>query len=188
MAGSRDRHRLIRVMLHQRGWWCGRPYARRVGLLGAVPARRDAEPTVMTPETAFVLRTRLPLLGPAEQPPILRPGTVPRARLVRRLLACRDRPVVIISAPAGYGKTTLLAEWALRDERPFTWLACGDADAALLAIQTAACARVPQVIVLDEAGRVAPGELGRLLNAARDLPPGAVFALGSRAALDEPAG
>jgi len=38
----------------------------------------------MTPETAFVLRTRLPLLGPAEQPPILRPGTVPRARLVRR--------------------------------------------------------------------------------------------------------
>jgi LuxR family maltose regulon positive regulatory protein len=27
--------------------------------------------------------------------------------------------IVVLAAPAGYGKTTLLAQWAMRDERPF---------------------------------------------------------------------
>ena len=35
-------------------------------------------------------------------------------------------PVVLMVAPAGYGKTTLAAEWARRDERPFSWVALGE--------------------------------------------------------------
>src|SRR4051812_29495482 len=56
-------------------------------------------------------------------PPPFRAGMVPRPRLVRRLTACRDTPIAAIVAPAGYGKTTLLAEWAMRDDRPFSWVA-----------------------------------------------------------------
>src|SRR3954469_7761654 len=134
----------------------------------------------MTPDTAFLLRTRSLLEGTDERPRVLRPGTVRRARLVRRLGGCRDRPVAIITAPAGYGKTTLLAEWELRDARPFTWLAGGDADAAWLAVRAAASAGSPRVIVLDEADRVPSGDLRRLLAVAGDLPPGAMLALGSR--------
>ncbi len=39
-------------------------------------------------------------------------------------------PVVMVCAPAGYGKTTLLAEWAESDPRPFGWLtiSAGDND------------------------------------------------------------
>src|SRR3954451_11948408 len=138
----------------------------------------------MTPETAFVLRTRSPLEGVGNRPRVLRPGTVRRARLVRRLAGCRDRPVAILTAPAGYGKTTLLADWELRDERSFTWLADGDGDAALVAVQAAVTAGAPRVIVLDEDDPVASGALRRLLAAAGALPPGALLALGSRGSLD----
>ena len=58
----------------------------------------------------------VPTAGPWHgDAPRLRPGIVARPRLLRRLLAA-DAPIVMIVAPAGYGKTTLLAEWA--DARP----------------------------------------------------------------------
>jgi LuxR family transcriptional regulator, maltose regulon positive regulatory protein len=59
-------------------------------------------------------------------PPPVRPGSVPRTSLVERLLATSNRPVVSIVAPAGYGKTTLLAHWAERDPRPFAWVSLRD--------------------------------------------------------------
>ena len=31
-------------------------------------------------------------------------------------------------APAGYGKTTLLGQWAAKDARPFAWVSLDDAD------------------------------------------------------------
>jgi LuxR family maltose regulon positive regulatory protein len=49
-------------------------------------------------------------------------GFVCRPALVRRLLDRREAPLALIAAPAGYGKSTLLAEWAARDERPFIWV------------------------------------------------------------------
>ena len=68
------------------------------------------------------------------RPPALRPGLVPRHRLVRRLIGARDLPVALLVAPAGYGKTTLLTEWDACDERPFAWvtLDAEDNDAATL--------------------------------------------------------
>jgi LuxR family maltose regulon positive regulatory protein len=54
--------------------------------------------------------------------PVIRPGVVPRPRLLARLRAAHDVPTVAVVAPAGYGKTTLLALWAEADERPFAWL------------------------------------------------------------------
>ena len=44
-----------------------------------------------------------------------RPGTVRRSRLIERLARGDPRPVVWVVAPAGYGKTTLLTQWAERN-------------------------------------------------------------------------
>jgi LuxR family maltose regulon positive regulatory protein len=54
--------------------------------------------------------------------PAIRPGVVPRPSLLARLRAARSVPTVAVVAPAGYGKTTLLALWAQDDDRPFAWL------------------------------------------------------------------
>jgi LuxR family maltose regulon positive regulatory protein len=111
---------------------------------------------------------------------------VARPRLVRPLMACRDKPIVAIVAPAGYGKTTLLAEWAMRDERPFAWvsldgLAPDEAVAeALRLTEAAGGAPRPRVIVVDDAHLAAPAALRRLVAAAQQLPPGALLALASR--------
>src|SRR3954466_5649894 len=59
--------------------------------------------------------------------PAIRPGVVPRPQLLARLRAARNVPTVAVVAPAGYGKTTILALWAEADERPFAWLSL-DAD------------------------------------------------------------
>src|SRR4051794_16106433 len=53
--------------------------------------------------------------------PAVRPDVVYRAGIVNRLRVERA-PVVVLSAPPGYGKTTVLAQWAQRDPRPFCWL------------------------------------------------------------------
>ena len=62
----------------------------------------------------------------------LRPPTS-RIRLVRRdaLLASlsRDRrPLVLVTAPAGYGKTIALSQWAAAGDRPSAWLQLDEAD------------------------------------------------------------
>src|SRR5436190_12914725 len=54
--------------------------------------------------------------------PPLRDGLVPRPRLARRLLGSADAPLALLIAPAGYGKTTVLSQWAEQDRRPFAWL------------------------------------------------------------------
>ena len=61
--------------------------------------------------------------------PPLRPGLVSRTALVNRLRANGACPVVTITAPGGYGKTTLVAQWAGRDERPFAWVTVDARDA-----------------------------------------------------------
>jgi LuxR family transcriptional regulator, maltose regulon positive regulatory protein len=50
-----------------------------------------------------------------------------RPKLVRRLADGRTHPLALLTAPAGYGKTTLLSEWDAHDKRPFGWVsACPD--------------------------------------------------------------
>src|SRR5262245_11057532 len=54
--------------------------------------------------------------------PTIRPDLLPRSQLIGRLEEAASRDVVLVSTPAGFGKTTLLASWAKRTERPLTWL------------------------------------------------------------------
>ncbi len=49
-------------------------------------------------------------------------GHVRRPALVGCLARAREASLALLAAPAGYGKSTLLAEWAEHDERPFIWV------------------------------------------------------------------
>ena len=76
--------------------------------------------------------------------PPARPGTVSRAALIEtaRRSDCR---VVAVTAPAGYGKSTLLAEWARTEDRPVAWVTLDrfdDDPAVLLTVLASAYARV----------------------------------------------
>lgn len=44
-------------------------------------------------------------------PPVRRGGSLPRAALLKRLDGALDRSLTLVAAPAGYGKTTLAADW-----------------------------------------------------------------------------
>jgi LuxR family maltose regulon positive regulatory protein len=59
-------------------------------------------------------------------------GFVPRPRLLARLAQGIGRGLTVICTPAGFGKTTLLGEWARRSRRPAAWLSLdgGDNDPA----------------------------------------------------------
>jgi LuxR family maltose regulon positive regulatory protein len=52
-----------------------------------------------------------PLLESKVHVPSRRPGAVPRARLNERLSVASRSALTLLSAPAGFGKTTLLTEW-----------------------------------------------------------------------------
>ena len=84
-----------------------------------------AESPVAAPERDVLLATKLHM-------PASRPGQVPRPRLT----ACLDEGLapglILVCAPAGYGKTVLLADWARRGEHPTGWLSldAGDNDPA----------------------------------------------------------
>lgn len=63
------------------------------------------------------------------------PKSVERRHLIRQLCEERDASVVVLTAPAGYGKSTLLNQWARHDGRRFVWLQtnrCGDTPDGLL--------------------------------------------------------
>jgi hypothetical protein len=54
--------------------------------------------------------------------PLVRPPTVCRSLLIERLAGGDARPIVAVVASAGYGKTTLLAQWAERNGQSFAWV------------------------------------------------------------------
>src|SRR5689334_15987587 len=62
--------------------------------------------------------------------PRARPGLVPRPRLLDRLAEALTGGLTVVCAPAGFGKTALLADWARRSGRPVAWLSldAGDND------------------------------------------------------------
>jgi LuxR family maltose regulon positive regulatory protein len=60
--------------------------------------------------------------------PLVRPGTVDRSSLVDRLRQDDRRPVVSVVAPPGYGKTTVLAQWAERNGQSFAWVSVDERD------------------------------------------------------------
>src|SRR3954453_18609950 len=126
--------------------------------------------------------------------PERRPGSVSRAGLITKARgrACR---VVGVTAPAGYGKSTFLAEWAEAEERPVGWVSLDSFDddpAALLQVLTSAYARISgdtgtlstvRGLGVSTLGRAAP----RLASALRTSPVPFVLILDDLHELKSPA-
>jgi ATP/maltotriose-dependent transcriptional regulator MalT len=64
---------------------------------------------------------RAGVFAPKLRPPVLRAGMVERPRLTQRLAATTAR-LVLVSAPPGFGKSTLLAQWEAVDPRRFAFV------------------------------------------------------------------
>src|SRR5512146_1709397 len=62
--------------------------------------------------------------------PLARPGIVPRPHLIERLNAgvAGGSKLTLISASAGFGKTTLVSEWIANCGRPVAWLSLDEGD------------------------------------------------------------
>jgi LuxR family maltose regulon positive regulatory protein len=57
-----------------------------------------------------------------------RPDLVPRPRLIERLEVGTRGKLTLVSAPAGYGKSTLVSEWVARSKVPVAWLSLDASD------------------------------------------------------------
>jgi len=112
------------------------------------------------PETAPRLGFELP--ESKFHPPTARTGIVVRTALVRRL-AATTAPVITVSAPPGYGKTTLMAQWAERTGSRAAWLSCyeGDNDPVVLLSALA--------MALDRIGPVDPAIFSALASSGADI-------------------
>jgi LuxR family transcriptional regulator, maltose regulon positive regulatory protein len=84
-----------------------------------------AEPPATTPSAATAASDEL--LATKLHIPRTRPGFVARPRLVDRLVQAGGE-LTLVCAPAGFGKTALLADWAHSSQRPVAWLSLDDAD------------------------------------------------------------
>lgn len=72
--------------------------------------------------------TELPLLKTKITAPHSPPGFVHRPRLTERLEQGVSWPLMLLSAPAGYGKTNLLVEWMAETHYPVAWLSLDSED------------------------------------------------------------
>jgi LuxR family maltose regulon positive regulatory protein len=69
-----------------------------------------------------------PILATKLYIPPPRPQAVLRPRLIERLNAGLHGKLTLISAPAGFGKTTLISEWIASSPRPAAWLSLDEED------------------------------------------------------------
>jgi LuxR family transcriptional regulator, maltose regulon positive regulatory protein len=60
--------------------------------------------------------------------PLVRRGAVRRSLLIERLARGDLRPIVSVVAPPGYGKTTLLSQWAEHNGQAFAWVSVDEGD------------------------------------------------------------
>jgi LuxR family transcriptional regulator, maltose regulon positive regulatory protein len=60
--------------------------------------------------------------------PQVRSRTVQRSSLIEKLTREDTQPIVSVVAPAGYGKTTLLSQWAERNGQAFAWVSVDERD------------------------------------------------------------
>jgi LuxR family maltose regulon positive regulatory protein len=103
--------------------------------------------------------------------PQTRANLVPRPRLVEMLNAGLDKKLTLVSAPAGFGKTTLIADWLEQIDLPAAWLSLDEADNDLPRFLTYLAAAFQQIdegigaSLLSALQSVQPPPLENLLTA-----------------------
>ena len=106
-------------------------------------------------------------------PPPTRPGTIGRASLIKQLADGEPSRIVSVVAPPGYGKTTLLSQWAEASGQAFAWLSVdqGDNDPKVLLSYVAEA--------LDAVEPISGGVFEALASPASSVPGSVVPRLGS---------
>jgi len=139
----------------------------------------------------FLLATKLRI--PPQPYRVLR-----RARLLDTLeRGIPHSKLTLLVAPAGYGKTTLLAQWANSSQFPVAWLSISKEDNDLkrfLRYLLTAWEQVqptiresPSGLLLDRMFSNSEADLGAFINAANQLPDHTVFILDDYHLIDDPA-
>src|ERR687893_438282 len=128
-----------------------------------------------------------PILATKLYVPPPQPRVVLRPRLIEHLNEGLHRRLILVSAPAGFGKTTLLGEWLAGCGRPAAWLSLdeGDSDPArflsylLAALQTVAPDIGEGVLGTLQSPQPPPTEstLTALLNDMNAIPDGLILVL-----------
>jgi hypothetical protein len=155
---------------------CGRPLDadRGLGLLVDSHLIRGA----VTADSPVVLETKL-------IPPVLRSGLVTRGELIGRM-AEASAPVVLVSAPVGYGKTKLVVPCVAVTERAVAWgsLDAADNDPGLQVVEIGMALDLGSVgrgcscrFLSDARTRRSPDAAASTTFSAQQVPPvsGAVF-------------
>jgi LuxR family maltose regulon positive regulatory protein len=133
-----------------------------------------------------------PLSRPDDTSPVaLQTGqAVVRTALLNRLCGAPEGAIATIVAPAGYGKTTLLAQWAQRDSRQLLWidLEPEDDDAEILELRLEAVTEEPELLAVVDDVHVlrSPAALETLERLLGRVPAGTTVALAARRALPLP--
>ncbi len=102
-------------------------------------------------------------------PPAMPVHFVARPELLNRLDERRQRPLTLVSAPAGYGKSTLVSSWLAASDCPAVWISLDESDNSLSQFL---------VYLLSGLQRIAP-DIGRAFKnwlRATELPPVEVMA------------
>ena len=107
----------------------------------APPRRRRTDHDRPAPAFELLESKLLPPQGPG--------GAVSREALIEGIESAREVPVVFLSAGPGWGKTTLLAEWAERSPRPFAWVNLDDKDNDPIVLLTYVATALDRVTPID---------------------------------------
>jgi LuxR family maltose regulon positive regulatory protein len=147
-------------------------------------ARRRAQASRRDGSTRSRFRPSFPLVEAKLNPPSPRPDLVPRDRLVARLTSEPRPPVALVIGPMGYGKTSLLAQWVAREDRPVAWLTLDDYDNDPSVFLTYLAAAIDRLAPIDGSIRSAIAAHGsRLLATAVPRLAAELHRLGRPAAL-----
>jgi LuxR family transcriptional regulator, maltose regulon positive regulatory protein len=126
--------------------------------------------------------------------PRIRPAAVEKKEAIARLTGSM-MPFATVIAPAGYGKTTLLARWAATDARPFAWVSVDRRDDDAVVFMRAIAAAIHRVEPIPDDvfdALSGPGDafwtrISHLGNALAALPRPIVLALDDLHAVQNPA-
>ena len=138
-----------------------------------------------------------PIIATKLYVPSPRTKVVPRSRLTERLNEGLQRKLTLISAPAGFGKTTLVSEWVASCERPTAWLSLNEGDNdptrfltyLVAALQTIAATVGERALAMLQSPQPPPTEplLTALLNEIATLPDSFLFVLDDYHVIDSKA-
>jgi LuxR family maltose regulon positive regulatory protein len=141
--------------------------------------------------------SQIPILQTKLFVPPIRPDLVSRPRLIERLNTGQDRKLTLLSAPAGFGKTTLLSEWVTQSEDRAAWLSLDKEDNdevcfwtyMIAALQTVQASLGEDAMQLLHAPQQPATQaiLTRLLNQVAALPQGIVLVLDDYHLISKPA-